>query len=69
MVSHSVPSLMLVVVLGLAPFSASPAAAQVQSESFEERLYFPTGDASVAKPLRLSIPAGSSKAVVEIIRS
>jgi len=55
MVSHSVPSLMLVVVLGLGPFSASPAAAQVQSESFEERLYFPTGDASVAKPLRLSI--------------
>jgi hypothetical protein len=46
---------MLVAALGLVPFSALPAAAQVQSDSFEERLYFPTGDASVAKPLRLSI--------------
>ena len=53
--SHTVPSLILVAMLGLVPFSASPAAAQVQSDSFEERLYFPTGDASVAKPLRLSI--------------
>jgi hypothetical protein len=27
----------------------------VPSDSFEGRLYFPTGDASMAKPLRLSI--------------
>jgi hypothetical protein len=53
--SHTVASLVLVAVLELAPFSAPPAAAQVQSDSFEDRLYFPTGDASVAKPLRLSI--------------
>lgn len=53
--SHTVPSVMLVAALGLVPFSALPAAAQVQCDSFEERLYFPTGDASVAKPLRLSI--------------
>jgi hypothetical protein len=36
-------------------FSAWPATGQVQSDSFEERLYFPTGNASVATPLRLSI--------------
>lgn len=53
--SLTVPSLMLVAALGLVPFSALPAAAQIQSDSFEERLYFPTGDASVATPLRLSI--------------
>ena len=53
--SHTVPSLMLVAALGLVPFSALPAAAQVQSDSFEERLYFPTRDANVATPLRLSI--------------
>jgi len=46
---------MLVAVLGLALVSPPPAAAQVQSDAFEERLYFPTADASVAKPLRLSI--------------
>ena len=53
--SYTVPSLMLVAALGLVPFSTSPAGAQVQSESFEERLYFLTADASIAKPLRLSI--------------
>ena len=45
----------LLATLGVAPFAASPAAAQVQSQSFEDRLYFPTGDASATKPLRLSI--------------
>ena len=53
--SPTVPSLMLVAALGLVPFSALPAAGQVQSDSFEERLYFSTGAARVAKPLRLSI--------------
>ncbi len=48
-------ALCLLVTLGVAPFTASPAAAQVQSQSFEDRLYFPTGDASATKPLRLSI--------------
>ena len=42
-----------VLILGAPP--VKPAAAQVQSQSFEERVYFPTGDASGMKPLRLSI--------------
>jgi hypothetical protein len=44
---------MLVAALGLVPFSALPAAAQVQSDSFEERRYFPTGDASVATAMEI----------------
>jgi hypothetical protein len=48
-------SLGLVAALGVASVSASPAMAQLQSKPFEERLYFPTADSNMARPLRLTI--------------
>ena len=53
--SHIVTSLPLLMALGFVLFPVTNVAAQVESKPWEERLYFPTRDSSVADPLRLTI--------------